>query len=150
MFYHFIYLAKGFRMRPKVRSTLIPDVLNWLRDVQIWWRHMSLNVDCWWRRASARPKIPENDTINQTGYGLSYGQKGICCYPALMFKSEIGSSFTENEISQNFMKSPYKIKRTFSLICCIIILWSRGLNDIVLNKKLKNRTWFLLYPIYYL
>ena len=22
MFYHFIYLAKGFRMRPKVRSTL--------------------------------------------------------------------------------------------------------------------------------
>ena len=23
MFYHFIYLAKGFRMRPKVRSTLI-------------------------------------------------------------------------------------------------------------------------------
>ena len=22
MFYHFIYLAKGFRMRPKVRTTL--------------------------------------------------------------------------------------------------------------------------------
>ena len=26
MFYHFIYLAKGFRMRPKVRSTLILHV----------------------------------------------------------------------------------------------------------------------------
>ena len=24
MFYYFIYLAKGFRMRPKVRSTLTP------------------------------------------------------------------------------------------------------------------------------
>ena len=26
MFYHFIYLAKGFRMRPKVRPTLIYTV----------------------------------------------------------------------------------------------------------------------------
>ena len=28
MFYDFIYLAKGFRMRPKVRSTLNIEVLS--------------------------------------------------------------------------------------------------------------------------
>ena len=38
MFYDFIYLAKGFRMRPKVQSTLSKFVYRWdvlERDIRI-------------------------------------------------------------------------------------------------------------------
>ena len=31
MFYDFIYLAKGFRMRPKVRSTLRPYIVKYTK-----------------------------------------------------------------------------------------------------------------------
>ena len=33
MFYHFIYLAKGFRMRPKVRSTLNQIYISYVLPV---------------------------------------------------------------------------------------------------------------------
>ena len=55
MFYDFIYLAKGFRMRPKVRSTLnrqVWDLVGWLPEPE----HEKTNkMDCVPSEASDQP-----------------------------------------------------------------------------------------------